>query len=178
MTKTPFSQLIDTAGRYGTLSYQNYSLVRSLAERLRHGFCEYLAADDGACLYLVPPMGPFLPKNHGSGAFSVSGAGYLPLAPISFGLAVRVSRKNDWLRVVFSCAVEGGKLEAHIAGGESFAFELPLDDLQVNNMFEPLYRHIHDWFANRVAQYEQGSYGGRDIGFEIINVAKSDKIAE
>jgi len=39
MTDTPFARLIDIAGRYGSLSLENYATIRSLAERLRAGFC-------------------------------------------------------------------------------------------------------------------------------------------
>ncbi|PHR57137.1 MAG: hypothetical protein COA47_12055 [Robiginitomaculum sp.] len=174
MTETPFSRLVAIADQYGALSFENYALVRSLAERLRDGFCGFLSADDGTCVYLVPPTGPFSPQNHGSAAYSVSGGGFLPLAPISFGLAVRVSKKADWLRVVFHCGVEGGELQIYIEGGDNFDLPLPFDDSAVEQLFEPLYRHIHDWFADRVKQYQQGSYGSREIGFEIINAASDD----
>ena len=173
LTKTPFLQLLSITDRYASLAYENYSLVRSLAERLRDGFCGYLQAGDGDCVFLIPPNGSFIPRNYGSSAFSTAGNSYLQLAPISFGLAVRVSAKDDWLRVVFSCSVEGGKLQAFIEGGINFDLDLPLDDKQVQAMFEPLYRHIYDWFDDRVVQYEQGSYGSREIGFEIINASNS-----
>lgn len=171
LIKTRFSQLLTITDRYASLAYENYSLVRSLAERLRDGFCGHLNAGDGDCVFLVPPAGPFIPKNYGSSAFSTAGNSYLQLAPVSFGLAVRVSAKDDWLRVVFSCVVEGAKLQVFIEGGNSFDLDLPLDDKDVQTMFEPLYRHIYDWFDDRVVQYEQGSYGSREIGFEIINAA-------
>ena len=52
---------------------------------------------------------------------------------------------------------------------ELLAQNLPLDDEDVRALFQPIYRHIYDWFQDRVDQYEQGSYGSREIGFEIIN---------
>ncbi len=169
MTDTPFSRLVEISNQYGALSFKNYSIIRSFAERLRDGFCGYLNAGDGPCLFLVPPEGAFAPAAHGSSAFSVSGNGVLPLAPISFGLAVRVSGGSDWLRVVFGCAVEGSKLQIYIEGGANFDLDLPLDDEDVRALYQPIYRHIYDWFQDRVDQYEQGSYGSREIGFEIIN---------
>jgi len=120
----------------------------------------------------VPPTGPFVPQAHGSAAFSVSGNGVLPLGPISFGLAVRVSTANDWLRVVFNCSVEGDQLIIHLEGGDSFRLAMPLSDETVATMFDPLYRHIFDWFDLRIDQFEKGSYGSRDIGFEIINAGQ------
>jgi len=170
LTDTPFSKLIAMTDRYGGLSFENYSLIRSFAERLRAGFCQYLSADDGECVYLVPPTGGFAAQAHGSAAFSVSGTGFLPLAPISFGLAVRVSIKSDWLRVVFMCEVDGGQLRVHMEGGDSFELPVDLTDEAIQPLFAPLYRHIYDWFHHRVDQFEQGSYGSNDIGFEIINL--------
>jgi hypothetical protein len=174
LTDTPFARLVGIADRYGALSFDNYSNIRSLAERLRDGFCKYLSAEDGPCLFLVPPSGPFTPMAYASAAFSVSGNGFLPLAPISFGLAVRVSLHDDWLRVVFGCSVEGSELQVYIEGGDSFQLPLPLTDAAVATLFDPVYRHIYDWFHERVEQYEQGSYGSREIGFEIINAASEE----
>ncbi|VAV88227.1 hypothetical protein MNBD_ALPHA06-485 [hydrothermal vent metagenome] len=174
MTDTPFAQLIAVADTYGTHSLENYSAIRSLAERLRDGFCKHLNADDGECVYLVPPTGGFAAEAHGSDAFSVAGRGVLPLEPISFGLAVRVSSKADWLRVVFVCEVRANQLRVQIDGGDDFDLPVKLTDEAVAQIFEPLYLHIHDWFAERIKQFEQGSYGSRDIGFEIINLASKE----
>ncbi len=170
MSTTPFDKLSSTVSRYGALSFKNYALVRSFAERLRDGFCKYLAAEDGKCVYLVPPQGGFSPGPHGGAAYSVSGTGFLPLAPISFGLAVRVSTNGDWLRVVFHCAREGEAFNVQIEGGKSFDLELPLEDDDVVELFEPLYRYIYDWFDERISQSEHGNYGSHDMGFEIISV--------
>ncbi len=172
MAETPFDRLSQNVSRYGALSFKNYALVRSFAERLRAGFCSFLAANDGECVYLVPPTGGFQPGPHGGAAYSVSGTGFLPLAPISFGLAVRVSTSGDWLRVVFHCAREGDSLSIQIEGGKNFDLALPLDDEDVVALFEPLYRHIYDWFDDRITRYEHGNYGTNDIGFEIISVKK------
>ncbi len=172
MSETPFERLSQNVSRYGALSFRNYSLVRSFAERLRAGFCQFLGAKDGECVYLVPHEGSFQPGPHGGAAYSVSGTGFLPLASISFGLAVRVSVSGDWLRVVFHCAREGDALSVQIEGGKRFDLVLPLEDDGVTVLFEPLYRHIYDWFDDRISHYEHGDYGNNDIGFEIISVKK------
>ncbi len=172
MSETPFDRLSKNVSRYGQLSFKNYALVRSFAERLRAGFCGYLNAEDGECVYLVPPQGEFHPGPHGGGAYSVSGGGFLPLAPISFGLAVRVSVSGDWLRAIFLCGREGNSLNVQIDGGKSFDLPLPLEDEDVAALHEPIYLHIYDWFDDRISRYEHGNYGTNAIGFEIVSVEK------
>ncbi len=170
MSHSPFEKLSTNVSRYGALSFKNHALVRSFAERLRGGFCQYLDASDGECVFLVPPEGGFHPEPHGGAAYSVSGTGFLPLGRISFGLAVRVSTSGDWLRVIFHCAREGDRLNVQIDGGKDFDLALPLEDKDVKGIFDPLYRFIYDWFDERITRFEHGDYGTHEMGFEIISV--------
>jgi len=105
MTKTPsetieetsskdesrLSSIFEAAETYGVRSFDNYAQIRSVAETVCDLLCKWLHKGDERCVYLVPPEGAFQAENYQSGAFSVSGTGYLPLKPISFGLAIRIS---------------------------------------------------------------------------------------
>ena len=168
--KTPFDTLADAAERYGTLSLENYSRVRSLAEAISDGFCQYLGRSAKArCCYLVPPEGPWSPQDHQSGAFSVSGQTMLPLAPIRFGLGVRVSRNGDWMRVVLIGAANGRVMDIHIEGGETYSFETPRDEGVMQAFFDHLARHLTGWFEDQSTRYEHGEYGGGGgIGFDFF----------
>lgn len=165
---TRFDQLAEAAGRYGQASLDNYALIRSFAEQLADGFCKYLG-DNRKCVWLVPPAGPWLPQNYGSGAFSVSGKGFLPLAPISFGLAVRVSQTGDWIRVVVSAAKQGPDLDVTITNGPDFDFRLPLTPGRLAEFFDALYAHLINFFKEAADHFESGSYGGRAIGFDFTH---------
>ncbi|MEE2527292.1 hypothetical protein V0U79_13075 [Hyphobacterium sp. HN65] len=170
---TRFDVLAKAAGRYGDASLDNYALVRSLAERVATGFCRYLG-DDRKCVYLVPPEGPFTPVDHGSGAFSVSGQGFLPLGPIRFGLAVRVSDGGDWIRVVISAEKEGPDLDVSIIGGRDFSFRLPVEEARLTEFHDVLFEYLTDWFNDRADHYANGSYGGGEMGFEFIHSDEGD----
>ncbi|MEE2565586.1 hypothetical protein [Hyphobacterium marinum] len=165
---TRFDELAEAAGRYGDASLDNYALIRSLAEAIASGFCRYLG-DKKKCVYLVPPTGAWAAQSFGSGAFSVSGKGFLPLSPISFGLAVRVSHTGDWIRLVITAAKQGPDLDVSVEGGQDFAFRLPFDDEQLQAFFAVLYARLTDWFNDQADHFENGAYGGRSIGFEFTH---------
>lgn len=165
---TRFDTLAEAASRYGQASLDNYSLVRSLAEQISTGFCKYLG-DSKKCVYLVPPDGPFSPVDHGSGAFSVSGQGFLPLGAIKFGLAVRVSHTGDWIRVVLSAEKEGPDLDVAIVGGRDFSFRLPIEAVRLQEFFAILFEHLTDWFNDQANHYANGVYGGGGMGFEFMH---------
>ena len=118
-----FDALAASAERYGRLSLENYAIIRGVAENLADGFCAWLGGDGPRCVYLVPPEGAWTPQSYRSGACSVSGKNFLPLSPISFGLAVKVSHTGDWLRMVLTCAKKGPVVEVSIAKGSSFNME-------------------------------------------------------
>ncbi|RKQ96642.1 hypothetical protein [Maricaulis maris] len=167
--KTRFDQLADAAERYGGYSLDNYAVIRSVAENLATGFCRFLGAEGKACVHLVPPQGAWSPQPHRSGAFSVSGSGFLPLGPISFGLAVRVSRTGDWTRLVLTCTKKGHHVEVAIAEGPVFDIGLPLETADLDTVFQRLHDHLIRWFEDQADLYENGDYGGRSIGFDLIH---------
>ena len=159
--------LTAAAGRYGALALENYAQIRNLAEAVSTGFCRYLGGEK-VCVHLVPPTGAWAPQPYRSGAFSVSGQGFLPLEPISFGLAVKVSATGDWLRFVLTASKSGPDFDIAIAGGKGFAFHLPIDQDQLEDFFAHLHGHLLSWFEERADRYEHGEYGGRDIGFDFL----------
>jgi len=108
----------EAAEVYGMRSFDNYAQIRSVAETLRDLLCAWLHRGDEPCVFLVPPEGPFQAENYQSGAFSVSGKGYLPLKPISFGLAIRISEDKDYMRLQMHCQKEGELMKISI-GKES-----------------------------------------------------------
>ncbi|MEE9347132.1 MAG: hypothetical protein V3U82_02985 [Robiginitomaculum sp.] len=151
---------------YGLRSFDNYVQIRSVAERLRDGLCVYL--DDGQkCVYLVPPQGPFAANDYGSAAFSVSGKGFLPLEPMSFGLAVQVSNLGDYMRIVVHCRKEGDHIYLQIEDHLKFDFDMPFNDHDLQTAYEGLYKYLLGWFETRTDKYDNGHYGGSDIGFDI-----------
>lgn len=167
---TPFQTLADTVERYGELSLENYARIRSLAEALSGGFCAYLRGGTcDRCCYLVPAEGAWTPNDYGSGAFSVSGQRLLPLGPISFGLAVRVSRTGDWMRLILTASKNGDAMDVHVRGGETFTFDLPRDEAQHQVFFQHMHTHLVNWFSEHVRHYEHGDYGGGSgIGFDVL----------
>lgn len=167
--KSRFDELADAAERYGVCSLDNYAVIRSVAENVSTGFCRFLGSGDKVCVHLVPPEGAWSPQPHRSGAFSVSGKGFLPLGAISFGLAVKVSRTGDWTRLVLSCAKKGHHVEIAIANGPVFDLELPLDESALTIVFERLQAHLIAWFNDQADLYENGDYGGRTIGFDLVH---------
>ena len=166
---TRFEQLSAAANQYGERSFDNYAQIRSLAERVRDRLCAYLNGNQ-KCVFLVPPQGPFGSQNYGSGAFSVSGKGFLPLEPISFGLGVRISQSGDFMRIVLHCRKEGDKIYVQIEQDKNFEFDLPLMDTAIEDCLESLFQYLLHWFTDRTDQYDNGHYGSTDIGFDIQRV--------
>ncbi|MBL4870223.1 MAG: hypothetical protein JKX72_04655 [Robiginitomaculum sp.] len=167
--KSRFSMISDAANVYGLRSFDNYAQIRSLAERVQEGLCAYMQHDK-KCVFLVPPQGPFTSQNYGSGAFSVSGKGFLPLEPISFGLGVRVSGTGDFMRIVLHCRIEGSRIFMQVEENKSYEFILPVSDEDIDLCKEGLFQHLLHWFTDRVDRYDNGHYGNTDIGFDIQRI--------
>jgi len=186
MTETPFhtkedihpkadSRLLkiwEAAEVYGMRSFDNYAQIRSVAETLRDLLCAWLHRGDEPCVFLVPPEGPFQAENYQSGAFSVSGKGYLPLKPISFGLAIRISEDKDYMRLQMHCQKEGELMKISIGKESPTSLNLPLNEKEMTPLFERIYGHILAFFEDSVAQYDEGDYGTSAIGFDIYRVAE------
>lgn len=186
MTETPFqtnnpvhpkedsrlSKIWEAANVYGARSFDNYAQIRSLAETLRDLMCSWLHTGDEPCVFLVPPEGPFQAENYQSGAFSVSGTGYLPLKPISFGLAVRISENKDYMRLQMHCQKEGELMKVSIGKESPIAIQLPLDETKMTPLFDLIYEHILGFFQDSVAKYDEGDYGTSVIGFDIFRVTE------
>ena len=154
---------------YGDRSFDNYAQIRSVSEAIRDGLCAWLD-DSKQCVYLVPPQGPFTAQNYRSAAYSVSGKGFLPLEPISFGLAINISGDGDYMRLVMTCRKEGAKMFIHMDEGREASLNLPVQDAELATFFERIYEHLLHWFEGRVDQYDNGSYGSNDMGFDIQRV--------
>jgi|GEM_PF-210640 len=159
--------LAEIAGDYGDRSFQNYSAARNIAITLRDQFRDYLCSETD-CVHLVPPSGKFGAKDYGSAAFSVAGKGFLPLEPISFGLAVKVSGKKDFLRIVITVRREADTFYLTPDTGKPYRVMAPLTDNSFDEVVEGLYAYLVDWFARRIDRYDNGDYGNNDIGFDII----------
>lgn len=165
---TRFDALIDRAAVYQDLAKENYDRVRRIAEGIRAGFCAYLAAKDGVCVRLVPPGGPFQPHEYGDKAFSIPPRGFRHIGPIAFGLAVRVTRGTDWMRMAVICVKEGEHFNVSIVDGPSAAFDLPFSEDDHQEFYELVYNHVMDWFDDRIDFYRNGEYGAkRTIGFDF-----------
>jgi len=167
MTKR--EEIANAARVYGERSFDNYVQIRSIAENIRDGLCAYLDPE-GPCVFLVPPQGAFAAHNYRSAAFSVSGKGFLPLEPISFGLAIRISGEGDYMRLVLTCRKEGDRMYINIENNQSYEVDLPVSDDALQGLFESLYQHLLTWFKGRVETYDNGDYGSNDIGFNIYRV--------
>ena len=118
----------------------------------------------------MPPQGAFSAQNYRSGAYSVTGKGFLPLEPISFGLAVRISGEGDYMRIVLTCRKEGEKMFVSVEETEQKELDLPVSDSALEGLYESLYQHLLRWFEERVETYDNGSYGSNEIGFNIYRV--------
>lgn len=170
--KTPLTEIQAAAETYGLRSFDNYVQIRSVAEQLRDGLCKYL--DSGQkCVFLVPPQGGFSAQDYGSAAYSVSGKGFLPLEPIAFGLAVKVSTLGDYMRIVMQCRKEGDKIFLQLDEHTTFDFELPFNDADLTSSYHSIYKYLLGWFESRVTRYDDGRYGGGDIGFDIQRATDS-----
>ncbi|MET0545792.1 MAG: hypothetical protein ABWZ40_05745 [Caulobacterales bacterium] len=169
-------ELAKVVTRYRVLSAENYVRIRTLAEAIRDGFCAYLGSEGPPCVLLAPPVGPFEPRDYADAAFSAPPAGFQPLAPIAFGLIVRVTPQGDWLRVVMRCAKEGETFRLSIAQGLDYSFKLPLAAGAPQDFLEALYVHLRDYFQQAIDSYEQGEYGEHLIGFDVIR--RPDTVSE
>jgi len=167
---TRLSKIWEAAEVYGARSFDNYAKIRSVAETVRDLLCTWLHTGEEPCVYLVPPEGPFQAENYQSGAFSVSGTGYLPLKPISFGLAIRISEDKDYMRLQLHCQKEGDLMKISIGKESPISVKLPLDETQLTPLFEQIYDHVLAFFRDSVAQYDEGDYGTSVIGFDIYRV--------
>jgi hypothetical protein len=162
-----FDDLVSTVDDYQKLAGENYTRVRRLAEELREGLCAFIGASDGACVRLVPPAGTFEARDYGDDAFSLPPAGFRPLSPILFGVAVRVSRGIDWMRVTLECQKSGKDFVARIVGGTDFTLRLPLADHDPEPFYNHVFQHVIGWFQSQIEHYQAGDYGKREIGFDI-----------
>lgn len=158
--------LFAVAEAYGQRSFENYARIRSLAETLRDELCTWLS-EDPDCVFLVPPEGRFSARNYQSAAFSVAGTGYLPLKPISFGLAVRVSSDKDFMRLKITCRKEGGIMFVRVENGSETDVPQPITDGSLTPLCEAIYAHLTDFFQDRINDYDNGRYGVQEIGFDI-----------
>lgn len=164
-----FLTISEAANAYGERSFDNYAQIRSVAEQLQAGLCKYLDGER-KCVFLVPPQGAFQEHNYGSGAFSVSGKGFLPLEPISFGLGIRVTESGDFLRIVLQCRKEGERIEVQVEHNKTYELDLPIEEKDLEALLEGLYQHVLHWFKDRVERYDHGNYGTSDIGFDILRM--------
>ncbi len=162
-----FDDLIDTVETYQALAAENYDRIRRVAEDISTGLCDFMGASDGICVQLVPPFGPFEPKPYGDAAFSVAPQGFRPLGPVAFGLAIRVSRGTDWLRLTVECRKIGDSFIVQIQGGPEYQFQVPLADNDPEDFYELILEHVNGWFEERIERYQQGDYGTREIGFDF-----------
>jgi hypothetical protein len=162
-----YEALTALTARYRELASENYDRVRGVAEAIRSGFCGYLGSDNPPCVLLVPPVGPFEPRAYGDFAFSVPPSGFQPLGPIAFGLAVRVSRQNDWTRLVLECAKEADHFTITIFGGGQSSVRLSVNERNPAEFFAALYAHVLGFFDRAIDDYQHGRYGQRDIGFDF-----------
>lgn len=158
--------LFDVSHAYGERSFENYARIRSVAETVRNEFCKWLSKDPG-CVFLVPPEGRFAAQNYQSAAFSVAGQGYLPLKPISFGLAVRVSEDKDFMRVKMTCRKEGEIMFVRLENGPEIEVVQPLSEERLTPLLEAIYAHLINFFQDRIDDYDNGRYGTQEIGFDI-----------
>ncbi|MFN7055390.1 hypothetical protein [Hyphomonas sp.] len=162
-----FDDLVATVETYQALAEENYNRIRRLAEDVRLGLCHYLDAGDGNCVHLVPPGGPFEARSYGDQAFSIPPRGFRPLGPVSFGLAVRISRKSDWLRLTLHCRKTGDTFVVQIEEGSEYEFHLPILEADAGPFYDHLYDHILGWFTDNIERYQEGAYGARAIGFDF-----------
>ena len=168
-----YDDLLATVESYQALAAENYDRIRSLAEQVRSGLCDYLGATDGVCVHLVPPAGAFEPKAYGDQAFSIPPRGFRPLGPIAFGLAVRVTKGTDWLRLTMECRKVGDSFIVQIEDGAEYTFSLPLTEADQTPFYEHVYSHILRWFADNMERYKDGDYGTREIGFDFADDIKT-----
>ncbi|MFN3608190.1 MAG: hypothetical protein ACK4Y9_03915 [Hyphomonas sp.] len=169
-----FDELVATVEVYQALAEENYNRIRRLAEEVRSGLCDYLGASDGVCVHLVPPVGPFEPRSYGDQAFSIPPRGFRPLGPVSFGLAVLVTKAQDWLRLALHCRKAGDSFIVSIEEGGEYEFRLPIREEDSEPFNAHILQHIQGWFRENIDRYREGSYGARAIGFDF-SLPESEK---
>ncbi len=169
-----FDELVSTVDEYQKRAAENYSRIRALAEEISTGFCAFLGNSDGVCVHLVSPTGAFTPKPGGDAAFSVAPRGFRPLGPIIFGLAVRVTRGTDWIRLTLHCRKAGHDFVVQLDGGPAYTFHLPLEDHDKSEFYELLYAHILSRFTEAIERYDDGDYASRSIGFDFTETGDTD----
>lgn len=163
-----FEELISTVETYNELTAENYNRIRKLADELKTGFSDFLAAKDGRSVLLVPPAGQFQPKDYGDEAFSMPPRGFRPLGPVAFGLAIRVTRGTDWIRATLLCSKTGDEFMVQIENGPQHQFRLPLSEAKPEIFYELLFAHIRRNFEEKINRYNDGDYGDRGIGFDFV----------
>ena len=163
-----FDDLVATVETYQKLAGENYDRIRRLAEDLKDGMCGFMGTKSGVCVLLVPPAGPFKPKDHTADAFSMPPRGFRQLGPVAFGLAFRVSEGTDWLRVTLQCHKLGEDFVVNILDGDKYTMTLPLADNDTIPFYQHIYDHVHDWFADRIEQYKVGDLAN-EIGFDFAD---------
>ena len=173
-----FEELIQTVETYQALVEENYSRIRRLAEEVRGGLCDYIGAPDGICVHLVPPEGAFEPRPYGDLAFSIPPRGFRPLGPVSFGLAFRVSKQADWLRLKFECRKTGEEFVVGIEDGAQYTFRLPIEEQDSGPFYAHIYQYILGWFQENIDGYREGVYGTRAIGFDLMAEPSPPELAE
>ena len=161
-----FDELVDAADAYQARVQDNFERIKRLAQDLKDGFCSYLGAKDGVCVHLVPPVGQFKPTTDLTTAFSIPPRGFRPLGPVFFGLAIRVSRGTDWIRVAVRCQKLGEKFTVFIEGGPNYTFQLPLADGDPSEFYDLLFQHVLSQFTEAIERYDRGT-DARSIGFDF-----------
>ena len=162
-------KLLETVEKYQALAAENYNRIRKLAEEIDAGMCDFMRSNTGQCVHLVPPMGQFEPKPYRDEAFSMPARGFRPLGPVAFGLAIRVTPGTDWLRVTLECRKVGEDFIVQIVGGDEYKTKIPLADHDPEPLYELIYAHVYDWFADKMERYEDGDQGTREIGFDFAD---------
>ncbi|MEM9738372.1 MAG: hypothetical protein AAF829_00755 [Pseudomonadota bacterium] len=171
-----FDDLLGTVETYQSLASENYDRIRRLAEELREGLCGFLGSQDGACVHLVPPGGAFEPRPYGDQAFSIAPRGFRPLGPVQFGLAIRVTKGTDWLRLVLECRKSGETFRVIMEGDKAYTFQLPLADNDPEPFYEEIFHHVRGWFQERIDRYNEGDSGTREIGFDFADGQEEVKV--
>jgi hypothetical protein len=166
---TRHDALVEVAERYKATSAENYGRITELAERIRASFCAWFGAMDGPCVFLVPPQGPFETRPYGDAAFSMPAKGLRPIEAIAFGLAIRVTRAGDWLRLPAVATCLGAEISIEIDGGPEHSFAATPDDVALEAFFAAVRDHVVDMLTAAVQRYQEGEYAGGDIGFQTAS---------
>ena len=57
-----------------------------------------------------------------------------------------------------------------VENNRTFELDLPLNADAMTPFYESMFEYLRNWFTDRVEQYDHGSYGTMDIGFDIQRV--------